>query len=246
MQGQPTRKYSPSTEVDFVIVGSGAAGGVLAKQLSTRGCSVVVLEAGPRIDPSRFEHDEFKYLMQGGISNNNPVTWRKTPDEEAKRGAGQVFAARLVGGSSVHFTANFWRLHEIDFIERSRLGPVAGANLADWPITYKELEPYYTMVDWEVGVSGEPGPFDSPRSRPYPTPPVTVKSSGVLFERGAKKLGLHPQPSPMASLARPHSGRNACQHCGYCMFFGCEFGAKSSSLASVIPVAEATGKCEVR
>jgi choline dehydrogenase-like flavoprotein len=246
MQARPARKYPLNAEVDFVIVGSGAAGGVVAKELSTRGHSVVVLEAGPRLKPSEFEHDEFKYLMQGGITNNNPVTWRQTEQDEAQPNQGGVLAARLVGGSSVHFTANFWRFHEIDFIERGKLGAIPGANLADWPISYADLEPYYSKVDWQVGVSGAPGPFDPPRSRPFPLPPLPVKSSGVLFERGARKLGLHPQPSPMAILSRPFNGRNACQQCGYCMFFGCEFGAKSSSLASVIPVAEATGRCEIR
>jgi len=246
VQTRPSVTYPISTEVDFVIVGSGAAGGVMAKELSSRGFSVVVLEQGPRLDPSQFEHDEFKYSFNHGISNPGPVTWRKTPKDIAKVGGGTLLYARLVGGSSVHFTANFWRFHEIDFIERSRLGGVPGADLQDWPITYADLEPYYSKVDWEVGVSGEPGPFDPPRSRPYPLPPMPIKSSGVLFERGARKLGLHPQSAPMAILSRPFNGRNACQHCGYCMEFGCEYNAKSSSLASVIPVAEATGKCEIR
>lgn len=246
MQARPRVTYPTSTEVDFVIVGSGAAGGVISKELSTRGFSVVVLEQGPRLDPSQFEHDEFKYVFNNGIANPAPTAWRKTDKDEAQVGAGLLLYARLVGGSSVHFTANFWRLHENDFNERSRLGAVPGADLQDWPITYADLEPYYTKVDWEVGVSGTPGPFDSFRSRPYPLPPMPVKSSGVLFERGARKLGLHPQSSPMAILSKPFNGRNACQHCGYCMQFGCEFGAKSSSLASMIPVAEATGKCEIR
>jgi len=246
MQVRPRITYPTTTEVDFVVVGSGAAGGVMAKELSTRGFSVVVLEQGPRLEPSQFEHDEFKYLFNNGISNPSPVSWRKTDKEEAKVGAGELLYARLVGGSSVHFTANFWRLHEIDFIERSRLGGIPGADLQDWPISYADLEPYYTKVDWEIGVSGEPGPFDPPRSRPYPLPPMPVKSAGVLFERGARKLGLHPQSAPVAILSRPFNGRNACQHCGYCMQFGCEYNAKSSSLASVIPVAEATGKCEIR
>ncbi len=246
MQTRPRVTYPTSTEVDFVVVGSGAAGGVMAKELSSRGFSVVVLEQGPRLDPSQFEHDEFKYLFNNGITNPAPTAWRKTDKEVAKVGAGELLYARLVGGSSVHFTANFWRLHEIDFIERTRLGGIPGADLQDWPITYADLEPYYTKVDWEVGVSGIPGPFDPPRSRPYPLPPMPVKSSGVLFERGARKLGLHPQSSPMAILSKPFNGRNACQHCGYCIQFGCEYNAKSSSLATVIPVAEATGKCEIR
>jgi choline dehydrogenase-like flavoprotein len=246
MQTRPRVTYPTSTVVDFVIVGSGAAGGVMAKELSSRGFSVVVLEQGPRLAPNQFEHDEFKYVFNNGITNPAPTAWRKTETEEAKVGAGLLLYARLVGGSSVHFTANFWRLHENDFMERSLLGGVPGADLQDWPITYADLEPYYTKVDWEVGVSGTPGPFDPPRSKPYPLPPMPVKSSGVLFERGAKKLGLHPQSSPMAILSKPFNGRNACQHCGYCMQFGCEYNAKSSSLASVIPVAEATGKCEIR
>ncbi|HEV8600636.1 MAG TPA: GMC family oxidoreductase [Gemmatimonadales bacterium] len=246
MQARPVAKYPLTETVDFVIVGSGAAGGVLAKQLSTRGYSVVVLEAGPRLGPTDFKHDEFSYWLNGDLGPKTPVTWRQTDKQEARVGQGGIFRASLVGGSSVHFTANFWRLHDIDFNERSKLGAIPGANLADWPISYADLEPYYTMVDWEVGVSGAPGPFDPPRSKPYPQPPLPVKSSGVLFERGALKLGLHPQPAPMAILSQPMNGRNACQHCGYCIGFGCEFNAKSSSLASVIPVAEATGKCEIR
>jgi hypothetical protein len=151
-----------------------------------------------------------------------------------------------VGGSSAHFNANFWRLHEIDFIEGSRWGPVEGASLVDWPITYAELEPYYTKVEWEVGVSGLAGPARSIpwRSKPYPMPPLPVKSSGVLFERGARKLGLHPFPAPMAINSREYKGRPPCAQCGLCGGYGCEVMAKSSSVWTVIPEAEATSRCE--
>ena len=90
---------------------------------------------------------------------------------------------------------------------------ISGTGFADWPITYAELEPYYTKVEWEVGVSGLAGasPFDPPRSKPYPMPPMPVKSSGVLFERGARKLGLHPFPAPMAIDSLPiAAARPAC------------------------------------
>jgi choline dehydrogenase-like flavoprotein len=73
-----------------------------------------------------------------------------------------------------------------------------------------------------------------------------VKSSGVLLERGARKLGLHPFPAPMAIASRPFRGRPGCVHCGFCMGFGCEVMAKSSALYTMIPEAEATGRCEVR
>ena len=138
----------------------------------------------------------------------------------------------MVGGSSLHYTANYWRFHEIDFAERSALGPIAGTGFADWPISYAELEPYYTKVDWEIGVSGLAGasPFDPPRSKPYPMPPLPVKSSGVLFERGARKLGLHPFPAPMVINSQPYRGRPACVHCGFCHGFACEVTAKASTL----------------
>jgi len=121
-----------------------------------------------------------------------------------------------------------------------------GTGFADWPITYEELEPYYTMADWEIGVSGAPGPFDPPRSKPYPSPPLPLKSSGAILEKGAKAIGLNAQVAPKAILSQPYRGRAPCVHCGFCLGFGCEVGAKSSTLAAMIPLAEATGRCEIR
>jgi len=244
-------QFAQDKAVDFVIVGSGSAGGILAKELSTAGFDVVVFEQGPYRRPADFTHDELAVLFQEEFLNGNPgsgQTFRDDPDKKAVMPGGRtpIRYAQTVGGSSVHFTANFWRFREIDFKERSLLGPISGTNFADWPISYEELEPYYTKVDWDIGVSGAPGPFDSPRSRPFPMPPLPIKSSGVLLEKGAKKLGLHAQPEPHAILSQPHNGRPGCIKCGYCMFFGCEVNAKSSTLAAMIPLAEASGHCEIR
>jgi choline dehydrogenase-like flavoprotein len=244
------RTFSERETVDFVIVGSGAAGGVLAKELSTAGFDVVVLEQGPWQQPNQFTHDELRIERQNELLNLGvePVqTFRANDKEPARQNTGRALAYRRgVGGSSVHFSANYWRLRPIDFQERSLLGGISGTGFADWPLTYEELEPYYTKVDWEIGVSGAPGPFDPPRSKPYPLPPMPNKSSGVLLERGAKALGLHAQVSPMAILSQPYDGRQACQACGHCSYYGCEFGAKSSTLATMIPTAVATGRCEIR
>ncbi|HVN43029.1 MAG TPA: GMC family oxidoreductase [Steroidobacteraceae bacterium] len=248
------RRFKPGESVDFVVVGTGAAGGVMARELARTGFTVLALEQGPRLTAADFRHDELDYWFNNGLINKldtNPQTFRKTPEEVAQRvedGLPPAWYAPLVGGSSTHFTANYWRFHENDFRERSLLGAIPGTSFADWPLDYAELEPYYTRVEWEIGVSGLAGasPFDPPRSRPYPMPPLPVKSSGVLFERGARKLGLHPFPAPMAIASVPYRGRAACAHCGFCMGYGCEMQAKSSTLYNMIPEAEATGRCEVR
>ena len=240
--------------VDFVVIGSGSAGGIMAKELSTAGFDVVLLEQGPYRKAEDFTHDEIDVVLNFGLEDGGIPSSRQTFRDDETKVAEQPPAgwsppadyAQTVGGSSVHFTGNFWRLRESDFKERSIWGAIEGTNFADWPISYEELEPYYTRVDWEVGVSGAPGPFDSFRSKPFPMPHMEINSSGVLLEKGADKLGLHAQAEPLAILTRAHNGRPPCIKCGYCMFFGCEVGAKSSTLFSMIPLAEASGHCEIR
>ena len=245
-------RYQESEEVDFVIIGSGAAGGVMARELSEAGFRVVVLEQGPYLRPEQFVHDEYSVWFKGGLVGNTqdfPSTFRPSDAEEAQvpaGGFGALVYARMVGGASCHFTGNFWRFRPVDFVEGTLTGGIEGTGLEDWPINYEELEPYYSKVEWDIGVSGAPAPGDPPRSRPYPVPPLPVKSSGVLLEEGARALGWTPQPAPMAILSEAHNGRPSCIQCGWCMGFGCEVNAKSSTLASMIPLAEATGRCEIR
>ena len=169
--------YRDSDTVDVVIIGSGAAGGVIAREAAQAGLTVVLMEQGPRFSVRSFRHDELKDWYLGGITNDvvkNPQTFRDAPDKKAElqKFKPALWYGRGVGGSSLHYTANFWRFHEIDFNERSVLGPIPGTGFADWPITYADLEPYYTKVEWEVGVSGLAGasPFDPPRTKPYPMP----------------------------------------------------------------------------
>ncbi len=247
---QAQRHYKPSETVDFVIVGCGASGSVLARELSQNGFSVVALEQGPWLQPNEFSHDEYRNYAQSLLTNDyqkQPTTFRKTPKDKPIQQPTLMYG-RLVGGGTVHFTANYWRFHEIDFIEVSKKGTIAGTGFADWPITYADMEPYYTKAEWELGISGEAGanPFDPPRSKPYPLPPMPVKSSGVLFEQAARKLGYHPFPAPVAVISKPYKGRMGCAHCGFCETFGCEMSAKSSPLPNIVPDAIATGRCEIR
>jgi choline dehydrogenase-like flavoprotein len=192
---------------------------VVAKELATAGFRVVVLEQGPWLHEKDFQHDELWANQRHALTNDHrrqPNTRRETEAERATvRPA--IRYGRMVGGGTVHFTANYWRFHEIDFVERSRKGAVPGTGFDDWPITYADLEPYYTKAEWELGVSGQAGasPRDPPRSRPYPLPPLPIKPIGVLAERAARKLGW------TASLRRwrsspSHARGRACVHCGFC------------------------------
>ena len=138
-----TAKFKTTDAVDFLIVGSGSAGGVLAKELSSNGFRVVVLEQGPRIEPGQFKHDEYWAFNLNALSNNperQPTTYRESEHETAKIRP-IIWYGRVVGGGSVYFTTNYWRFHELDFVERSRKGSIPGADLQDWPITYNDLEP---------------------------------------------------------------------------------------------------------
>ncbi len=245
-----TPRYRPSDPVDFLIVGAGAAGGVLARELSVKGFRVVVLEQGPYLREKDFRHDEVDQTYRYALVNDpriQPQTFRSRESEPSTRHY-TVQYGRMVGGGITHFTGNFWRFHEIDFVEASRRGTVAGTGLADWPITYQDLEPWYTKAEWDMGVSGEAGtsPFDPPHSKPYPLPPMPLNSCGALTQLGARKLGWHAFPAPLAILSRPYQGRSGCIECGFCEGFGCEVRAKSTTLATMIPEAEATGRCEIR
>ena len=244
------KTYPTDTAVDFVVIGSGPAGGSVARELTRKGFDVVVLEQGRMVGPDDMDHDELGAFRWPRWTNDpavSPQTYRKTPDETAVRQQ-YVRYARAVGGSSMHFTANYWRFRPIDFHEFSKRGGVPGAELADWPITYDDLEPYYTAVEWALGVSGEVGsdPREPRHSKPYPLPPLNVTGPGVLLEVGAKKLGWSSKAAPMAILSREYNGRQPCHNCGFCANFPCEWGAKSGTNFTMIPEALATGRCELR
>ncbi len=246
----PGRTFPTTEEVDFVVIGSGPAGGSVARELTRNGFNVVLLEQGRAVAPEEMEHDELGALITGRWTNDaekQPQTFRQTPAEKAERRP-YLGYAMAVGGTSFHFTANYWRFRPIDFNEFSVRGGVKGAALADWPITYEELEPYYTAVEWAIGVSGEASdnPGEPSRSRPYPLPPLNVTGPGVLLEHGCQKLGWSSKAAPMAILSREYKGRQPCHNCGFCLAFPCEWGAKSGTNYTMVPEALRSGRCELR
>src|SRR6266581_944532 len=249
-------------KTDVVIVGVGAAGGILAAELGKAGMKVIGLERGPRLTTADFTpHDELRYFQRQELRPNvkrQPVTWR--PNANARALPLPVLNyGNQVGGGTIHYGAVSWRFHEDDFRARSqtmeRYGTAAipeDSSLADWPLTYADLEPFYDRTEYELGVSGKAGnlqgrkidggnPFEAPRRREYPLPPLFVDQAGQLFESGARKLGYHPFSTPRAIISQAYKGRSACTYCGYCQAFGCHIGAKSSILVTKLPEADRTG-----
>src|SRR5262249_18180930 len=124
--------------------------------------------------------------------------------------------------------------------------------LADWPLSYADLEPFYDRAEYELGVSGKAGNlqgkkidggnvFEASRRREYPLPPLLPDQGEGLFDAGTRKLGYHPFSTPRAIISQPYNGRAACTYCGFCQAFGCHVGAKSSILVTKLPEADATG-----
>jgi choline dehydrogenase-like flavoprotein len=250
------RQFTPSTDVDFVVIGSGAAGGIMAKQLSVAGFSVVVLEQGGWGKYSRdheYTKDEWlnRNVSQEDRLLSDPSRQRNTfrRNDKEKAVAGTHNYGCVVGGGTVTYGGSSWRHLPYEFNEVSSDPTIpSGTGMADWPITYEELEPYYTQAEWEMGISGlrVNSPFVAPMSRDYPVPPVALKSSGALFNTAAAKLGLTVVPGPLAIITQPYMGRAACVNCGICSGYGCHVRARSSTAVTVLPIAQKTGRCEIR
>ncbi len=236
--------------VDVVVVGSGAGGAPVACELANAGIEVVVLDKGRRYRDEEFDHDEVRMCRRNFFTpfmTEEPHTLRPGPRAEATRSlAGWV--STIVGGGTVHMAGYFHRLQPVDFKLRSTLGKIPNTTVVDWPISYDDLEPFYARVEREVGVSGvwHAHPFEEPRSADYPLPPLAENGFAQQIDSACAKLGYHPFPTPRAILSRDFLGRQACMFCTLCASYGCEIGAKSSTLASLIPAAEATGHCKVR
>jgi choline dehydrogenase-like flavoprotein len=249
-------RYTPSTEIDFVVIGSGAAGGIMAKELAVAGFSVVVLEQG---GPGAYGHeqdynkDELLNLYPPSPDDRllsdpklQPNTFR--PNATVKALPGNSVYGCVLGGGTVTYGGSSWRHLPYEFNEATHEGSIAGTGLVDWPITYEELEPYYTKAEWELGISGlrVDSPLFAPMSKPYPVPPLPLKASGALLKMGAAKLGLTVVPNVAAIISLPYQGRSGCIGCGRCSGFGCQVRARSSSAVTVLPIAEKTGRCEIR
>ncbi len=128
----------------------------------------------------------------------------------------------------------------------STLGPVEGAQVADWPLRYEDLEPFYAEAERRIGVAGDASanPFAAWRSGPYPMAPGPPMYGALLSSEAARQVGLHPYAAPTAANSVPYDGRPACNNCGFCAFFGCPIHAKGDPV-SLLQGALSTGNAEL-
>ena len=242
--------------VNAVIVGAGAGGGVVAKELACAGMTVALLERGKWYSAFDSRKDDLRN------QRTFPLGCAFGPDERSPRvvvddgGRSRIVQATdwaysnnaaCVGGGTFSYGAMAWRFMPQDFRMRSTYGTVEGSTLEDWPIAYEDLEPYYEKAEWEIGVSGEGEPSQKPpRKKALPMPPLPDSREHVLLETAAKRLGLHPFHIPMLRNTVPYNGRGACMRCRWCVGFACEVDAKNGTHNTVIPKALASGNCELR
>ncbi len=224
----------PSGPVDVVLVGVGAAGAQAAMLLSRAGLRVVGFEAGPWRTKRDFVPDELgsAYYCRGGMGvkfQNETPRWRlndRSPTREAVFTLGRMMNG--VGGSVIHWGGALRRCHPHHFRYLSHIREQGGERalpdghtLVDWPIGYDALEPYYTDIEYQIGVAGDAttNPF-VPRSRPLPMPPLRPFTMAETFRKATEAMGLHPYPTPVAVNSVPYNGYPATSYCAWSGGFG--------------------------
>ena len=251
------------SEWDVVVVGAGAGGAAAAYGLCLRGLSVLLLDAGPRFDPSTDYPLTAADWEAHGFPEKPGSTGLVTfaPGQElvdtepllvsGSRGMGRLvttgrrwmeryYHVRGIGGTTLHFTGEAHRLHPEAMKMRTRFGVAA-----DWPIDYAELEPYYIRAEELIGVAGPASQGARWRSRGFPLPAHALSYAARTLSKGAAALGLDWQANSRAALSLPWNGRPPCNYCGACNN-GCPRGDKGSADVTFVAAALATGRCTVR
>jgi gluconate 2-dehydrogenase alpha chain len=253
---------------DVAIIGLGAVGGVAALPLAQAGLDVVGLEAGGWLTAADFAPDELRNNVRGwpqAVQKANREVPTHRPNAAAPYSPRPTIHPMMnaVGGTSLHYWAQSWRLNPWDFkvvsetTKRYGAGRIPkGSTIEDWPFGLEELEPYYERVEIELGVSGKAGNingkidqrgnvFEGSRRREYPMPALRGTGFTDMMAGAARKLGWHPFPGPAAVNSQTYQNRAGCSYHGFCSRGGCHINAKGSTAVTTIPKAQATKRLEV-
>jgi len=266
-------------KVDAVIVGMGWTGAIMAKELTDAGLHVVVLERGPDRDTQPdFSYPRVVDELEGSVHrkylqslSKETVTIRHGVNGTAVpyRQIGSFKPGTGVGGAGSHWSGCHFRALPEDFRVRSnmeqRFGKKfipQGMSIADYPITYADLEPHFDHFEYVCGTSGKAGvingkaveggnPFEGSRSREYPLAPNPNYLGGELFYKAAREQGYHPYPIPASNASAPYTNPYGCQmgpcnFCGFCSDYGCLNYSKASPNACIMPVLRLRKNFELR
>ena len=235
----------PTTIYDVCVIGSGAAGGVVTKQLTEAGAKVLLLEAGAEVPPHQFRSHCWPYDMQfRGFRGEKQAMFYPGDVQNSIRytdsDAVSVDRIRVLGGRTLHWNAVVLRYAPPDFQQHSVYGIEA-----DWPLTYQEIEPYYERIEQIIGVCGQDDHLAAlPAGRHY-LPPLPFRCSEEILKRTCAPLGIPVIPTRKALLTRNYDNRPACHYCGHCMD-GCDVSAIFSTPGSMLPKARQTGNLTLR
>jgi gluconate 2-dehydrogenase alpha chain len=255
--------------VDVLLVGFGWTAAILGEALAQAGLEVLALERGqfrdtvPDFAMPQIQ-DELRYAVRHEMFQEparQTITFRNNHAQTAlpMRRLGSFNPGTGVGGAGVHWNGQHWRFLPSDFRQRSHVEERYGADfipegmtIQDWGVTYEELEPHFDRFEYLCGTSGVAGnlngeimaqgnPFEGPRSRDYPNPPLERSLGTLLFDKAAREAGFHPFPAPASNTSRPYRNplgvqMGKCTYCGYCEWFGCANYSKSTPQTTILPV----------